>query len=96
MLAGPVAITLTVLPIGWKAVVFDISKHDPNSGSFCSMVGRKLVLPRGLQWRDVWGRVVAPTIAKKYVDMRNNINNLIRVEYMGNYYCASLLVMSIL
>jgi hypothetical protein len=71
-------------------------EYDPNSGSFCSMVGRKLVLPRGLQWRDVWGRVVAPTIAKKYVDMRNNINNLIRVEYMGNYYCASLLVMTIL
>ena len=75
----------------------DWTEYDRNSGSFCNMVGRKLVLPRGVQWRDVWGRVVAPTIAKKYTDMRCNINNLVRAEYMGNYHCcSSLFVISIL
>ena len=62
----------------------DWTEYDRNSGSFCNMVGRKLVLPRGVQWRDVWGRVVAPTIAKKYTDMRCNINNLTRLEFIGN------------
>ncbi len=59
----------------------DWTEYDTNSGSFCNMVGRKLVIPRGLQWRDVWNHVAAPTptIAKKYFD------NLIRAEYMGNY-----------
>jgi hypothetical protein len=40
-------------------------------------------VPDGADQEDAWDRVVAPTIAKKYADMRCNINNDVRKAFQG-------------
>jgi hypothetical protein len=51
--------------------------------SLSSLVLRHCAAPLGVDREDAWDRVVAPTIAKKYADMRCNINNDIRKALMS-------------
>lgn len=51
--------------------------------SFSAMVRRNLKLARGMTFDDAWHRIIAPTITKKYTDMRCNINNACRIAFMG-------------
>jgi hypothetical protein len=51
--------------------------------SLSSLVLRHCAVPLGVDREDAWDRVVAPTIAKKYADMRCNINNDIRKALMS-------------
>ena len=50
--------------------------------SLSALVLRHCPIPAGADREDAWDRVVAPTIAKKYADMRCNINNDIRKALM--------------
>ncbi len=43
--------------------------------SLSSLVLRHCPIPAGVDREYAWDRVVAPTIVKKYADMRCNINN---------------------
>ena len=56
---------------------------NPQRDSFSSMVMRNLVIPRGMEYDDAWHRIITPMIAKKYADMRCNINNECRTAFMG-------------
>lgn len=60
-------------------------KIDTSPTSFSELVRRNLPLPRGLQWGDAWHRIITPTIAKKYTDMRCNINNDCRNAFLGKF-----------
>ena len=40
-------------------------------------------VPGNVLKEDMWDRVVAPTVAKKYADMRCNINNEVRKAFNG-------------
>jgi len=56
---------------------------DDKPKSFSQLVRRSLSLPRGMEFGDVWHRVITPTIAKKYADLRCNINNECRSSFLG-------------
>ena len=60
----------------WKEI-------DDKPKSFSELVRRSLSLPRGMEFGDVWHRVITPTIAKKYANLRCNINNVCRSSFLG-------------
>lgn len=68
---------------GWAEEDWD-NKH-----SLSSLVRRKVKIPKKYKLVDAWNRIITPTIAKKYADMRCNINNDIRVVFMGKYYSSA-------
>jgi FtsZ-binding cell division protein ZapB len=51
--------------------------------SLSSLVLKHCPIPPGADREDVWDRVVAPTIAKKYADMRCNITSDVRKALLG-------------
>ncbi len=52
------------------------------------MVFKHCPVPAGGDREDQWTRIVAPTMAKKYADMRCNINNDVRKALNSEYYCC--------
>jgi len=54
-----------------------------NGGEFFNHVKQKLRLPDSVNFGRKWDQVIAPTIAKKYADMRCNINNACRDAFIG-------------
>ena len=50
---------------------------------FSDMVRRHLKVPRGMTFDSAWDRIITPTIAKKYTDIRCNINNDVRNAFVG-------------
>ena len=50
------------------------------------MVFKHCPVPAGGDREDQWTRIIAPTMAKKYADMRCNINNDIRKALNSEYY----------
>jgi hypothetical protein len=44
-------------------------------------------IPAGANKVDMWNRVVAPTVAKKYANMRCNINNEVKKAFKGESIC---------
>lgn len=56
----------------------DWMEYSTSRKSLCSMVFKHCPVPAGGDREDQWTRIVAPTMAKKYADMRCNINNDVR------------------
>ena len=64
-----------------------------NAGSFSVLVSHHLPVPRGITFDDAWYRVIAPCIAKKYADMRCNLNNDCCKTFIGKLiylFCSSI------
>ena len=60
------------------------SENNPsNKKSFSEVVRRHLPMQRGMTFDGTWNRIIAPTIAKKYTDIRCNINNDCRTAFVG-------------
>ncbi len=57
--------------------------YSEHRKSLSSLVLKHCAVPDGADREDAWDRVVAPTIAKKYADMRCNINNEVRKAFQG-------------
>ena len=67
------------------------SREDARS--FSALVSRHLPLERGMRFDDVWPRIIAPCIAKKYADMRCNLNNDCHKSFIGKLiglFCSSI------
>jgi hypothetical protein len=59
------------------------TKHDPTKQKgFSMLVKRHMPIRKGTTFADEWDRIIAPAIAKKYTDMRCNMNNLIRRTFV--------------
>jgi hypothetical protein len=56
----------------------DWMEYSTSRKSLCAMVFKHCPVPAGGDREDQWTRIVAPTMAKKYADMRCNINNDVR------------------
>ena len=54
-------------------------------------VKKHLPLPDDMVFEEKWDNLIAPTIVKKYTDMRCNVNGFVRKlylsEYMIQWYC---------
>ena len=66
----------------------DWMEYSTSRKSLCSMVFKHCPVPAGGDREDQWTRIVAPTMAKKYADMRCNINNDVRKALNSEYYCC--------
>lgn len=53
--------------------------------SFSELVKKHLGLPITIDFDKKWDQVIAPTIAKKYTDIRCNINNECKMAFFGKY-----------
>ncbi len=67
---------------------------DPeNENSFCNFVGNKMnemhknmwIRMNGQQFKREWDDVYVPLIGLKYSNMRCNLSNDIRLQYLGEY-----------
>jgi hypothetical protein len=63
--------------------------NQQRGDSFSSMVMHNLVIPREMEYDDAWHRIITPMIAKKYADMRCNINNECQTVFMGKSAACS-------
>ena len=61
----------------WKSY---LSKEKSSLYSVCM---RKLSIPENAEKQDIWERVIVPTIARKYQNMKCNLSNDIKVIYMS-------------
>ena len=60
------------------------AENNPsNARSFSEVVKRHLLMQRGMTFDKTWNRIIAPTIAKKYTDIRCNLNNDCRTAFVG-------------
>ncbi len=48
-----------------------------------SMCLRKLSLPEGSKADDIWERVIVPSIQRKYVNIKGNMNNDLKKIYLS-------------
>ena len=62
---------------GWTE--FQPSRPD----SMSEYVRQKMELPVSANYKDLWERVIVPSINSKYNSMKCNINNEIRSTYKG-------------
>ena len=51
--------------------------------SLYSLCMRHLKIPEGADERDIWERVIVPSISRKYMNMKCNLNNEIKGIYMS-------------
>lgn len=66
------------------------SENNPsNKKSFSEVVRRHLPMQRGMTFENTWNRIIAPTIAKKYTDIRCNINADCRTAFVGKSLFAT-------
>ena len=59
--------------------------YSESRQSLTMTILRHCPVPGGQDKKDTWDRVIAPTLAKKYADMRCNINNEVRKAFYGEY-----------
>jgi len=62
-----------------------IVNDTTNKKSFFAFVKRHLPLPDNMDFDEKWTGLIAPALAKKYTDMRCNINSAIRTIFCGEY-----------
>jgi hypothetical protein len=60
--------------------------------SLTMTIFRHCPVPGGQGKKDTWDQVIAPTVAKKYADMRCNINNEVRKAFYGKLLCCLILL----
>jgi hypothetical protein len=59
------------------------TKHDPTmKKGFSMLVKQHMPIRSGMTFAEEWDLINAPAIAKKYTDMRCNMNNLIRKTFV--------------
>jgi HEPN domain-containing protein len=66
---------------GWKEILPD------KKNSLYSLCMRHLIIPEGANERDIWERVIVPSITKKYQHMKCNLNSDIKSIYMSTMTC---------
>jgi hypothetical protein len=54
--------------------------------SFLSFVKRHLPISPDNDFGSEWDQLIAPTIVKKYTDMRCNVNNEVCTTFLREYY----------
>ncbi len=62
---------------GWQ----DVLPERPMS--LYSLCMQKLKIPEGADKRDIWERVIVPSIRMKYSNMKCNLNNDIKLIYLS-------------
>ena len=62
---------------GWREIQPD------KRNSLYSLCMQHLKIPEGADARDIWLRVIIPTISRKYQHMKGNLNNDIKSIYMS-------------
>ncbi len=67
---------------GWQ----DVLPERPMS--LYSLCMQKLKIPKGLDKRDNWERVIVPSIRMKYSNMKCNLNNDIKLIYLSMMKCV--------
>jgi len=65
------------LKYGWKEIMPD------KKNSFYSLCMRHLKIPEGANKKDIWDRVIVPSVMRKYQHMKCNLNNDIKLLYMS-------------
>ncbi len=73
----------TFLKYKWD--VFDPDRRN----SLSNFVKKGNKIPERADYRDIWERVICPSIRLKYTDLRCNINNDVRTAYKSEYYEAA-------
>ncbi len=63
------------------AMANSLLPHDP----FTLFVQRKVQIPEGADYKDQLERVICPTIQRKYVSIRCNLNNEIQRTYKNKF-----------
>ena len=53
--------------------------------SFSYFVKRHLPIRQDKNFANEWEQIIAPTIVKKYTDMRCNLNNKVRLTFLRKY-----------
>ncbi len=72
------------LKVGWQGVLPERLK------SLYSLCMQKKKIPEGADKRDIWERVVVPSIRMKYSNMKCNLNNNIKSIYEYDEMCIIL------
>ncbi len=67
---------------GWQ----DVLPERPTSLYLLCM--QKLKIPKGADKRDIWERVIVPSIRMKYTNMKCNLNNNIKAIYRSMMKCV--------
>jgi len=57
---------------GWKEILPD------KKNTFYSLCIRHLKIPEGADKKDIWDRVIVPSVMRKYQHMKCNLNNDIK------------------
>ena len=63
-------------------------EYSSSRKSLCALVIKHCPIPVDADREDYWTRIIAPTMAKKYADMRCNINNDVRKALTCEYTCV--------
>ena len=66
---------------GWTELMPD------KKNSFYSLCMRHLKIPEGADKKDIWERVIVPSVMRKYLNMKCNLNNDIKSVYMSMPIC---------
>jgi len=68
--------------------------HNPELEEmhFSVFVKRHLPLPDDVVFEEKWDTLIAPTIVKRYTDMRCDVNGFVRATYLSEYAIISLLL----
>ncbi len=56
--------------------------------SLYSLCMQKLKIPEGVDKKDIWERVIVPSIRMKYTNMKCNLNNDIKLIYLSMMKCV--------
>ena len=57
--------------------------YSEAKGSLTMTILRFCPVPIGRDKKDIWDRVIAPTVANKYATMRCNVNGAVRTAFVG-------------
>jgi hypothetical protein len=66
---------------GWRDILPD------KKNSFYLLCMRHLRIPEGADERDIWERVIVPSVMRKYQHMKCNLNNDLKSIYMSMIPC---------
>ena len=67
------------------------TKHDPTKPKGLSMLVKRHLPCKGKTFpEEEWDRIIASAIAKKYTDMRCNMNNMICKTFLHEYFIVIL------
>ncbi len=66
---------------GWKEILPD------KKSSLYLLCMRHVMIPERANERDIWERVIVPSIMRKYMNIKCNLNNNIKSIYMSTITC---------